>query len=122
MTKENLDKVHKHIIFIDLQSVTRTMAEEATKNIDAAIIAAEKKIRLSITLGVLNSDIKNEKLKAEALKILENALNKRSLGMFLFFMVCTNHTRTVGIDILSLPETVKEKFHVSLGTLVRDIQ
>ena len=72
------------------------MAEEATKNIDAAITAAEKKIRLSITLAVLNSDIKNEKLKTEALKILQNTLEKRSLGMLLLFMICTNRTSKIG--------------------------
>ena len=87
------------IIFLDLQSVTRTMSEEAAKNIDAAIIAAGKKIRSSITLAVLNSDIKSEKLKTEALKILKNALNKRSLGMLLFFMICIRIAQAGPVEI-----------------------
>lgn len=89
------------VFFLDLQSVTRTMSEEAAKNIGAAIIAAGKKIRSSITLAVLNSDIKNEKIKTEALKILKNALNKRSLGMLLFFMICLRIAQAGPVEIKS---------------------
>ena len=63
----------------DMQSVVRTLAEQAAKNIDAAVITAEKKIRSSITLAVFNTDIQNEKIKTEALSILQKVLSKRSL-------------------------------------------
>jgi hypothetical protein len=61
-----------------MQSEVRALAEQAAKNIDAAVITAETKIRLSITLAVLNADIQNEKIKTEALSILRKVLSKRS--------------------------------------------
>lgn len=62
----------------DMQSEVRALAEQAAKNIDAAVITAETKIRSSITLAVLNADIQNEKIKTEALSILRKVLSKRS--------------------------------------------
>jgi hypothetical protein len=63
-----------------MQSEVRALAEQAAKNIDAAVITAETKIRLSITLAVLNADIQNEKIKTEALSILRKVLSKRSIA------------------------------------------
>ncbi|XP_028402542.1 uncharacterized protein LOC114525410 [Dendronephthya gigantea] len=59
----------------DMQSKVRALAEQTAKNIDAAIILAEKNIRSSIALAIVNTDIKNEKIKTEALSILHKVLN-----------------------------------------------
>ena len=61
-----------------MRQEVRALAEQAAKNIDAAVITAEKKIRSSITLAVFNTDIQNEKIKTEALTILQKVLSKRS--------------------------------------------
>jgi len=62
-----------------MQSKVCTLAVQAAKNIDAVVITAEKKIRSSITLAVFNTDIQNEKIKTEALTILQKVLSRRSL-------------------------------------------
>ena len=69
-----------------MQSEVSNLAEQAAKNIDAAVITAEKKIRSSITLAVLNTDIQNEKIKTEALSILQKVLSKRSLKKGIIFV------------------------------------
>ena len=62
-----------------MQSKVCTLAVQAAKNIDAVVITAEKKIRSSIILAVFNTDIQNEKIKTEALTVLQKVLSRRSL-------------------------------------------
>lgn len=64
-----------NLCLIDLKSQVHVLAEQATKNIVAAIVLAEKNIRSSIALSVVYTDIKNEKMKTEALSIMHKVLN-----------------------------------------------
>ena len=69
-----------YLKYLDMSGEVHALAEAAVKNIHEAVIVAEKKIRSSITLAVLNTDIQNNKIKTEALSILRKVLSKRSLG------------------------------------------
>lgn len=64
----------------DLSSVARSLANEAVKNIEIAIRLAERKIRSSIALAVSATNIKNDKLKTEAVELLKKMFSKRSTG------------------------------------------